>query len=306
MAGVISTGNIARLLQPGVKSVFGNEYKMWDNKYAKLFDESKSNKAFELDVQFEGFGLAPRKYEGNGVAYDSATQGFVPKYQNLTYGLGFIVTKEAMDDNQYDLFASKARRLARSMKTTKEVVGANVYNRAFNSSYTMVGGDGKELLATDHVRGPSDSTTWSNELSVPAALSEASLEDLLILIQTTKDPRGLNIQLMPERLIVAPANGFNAQRILKSELQNDTANNAVNAVRTLGLIPEFVVNPYLSSTTAWFVKTNCPDGVKLMNRQDVEFDQDMDFGTSDVRFKAMERYAFGWSDPRGLFGSEGV
>jgi len=307
MAGVITTGNISRLLQEGVASVFGQAYNEHPAEYPMLFNEESSNKAFELDQQFEGFGLAPVKQEGDGVSYDSQQEGFTPKYPNLTYAKGFIVTREAMDDNLYGLFNRRARALAFSMNQTKETVAANVYNRAFNSSYVMEGGDGLELLSTAHVRGPSDSTTYSNELATPAALSEASLEDLMIQIAQAKDARGLNIALRGERLIVPPALAFEAERILNSVLQNDTGNNAVNAVRSTGVLPGgHMVNHYLTSSTAWFVKTNCPDGMKFKNRQSVRFEQDNDFGTSNARFKADERYAFGWSDPRGLYGSAGV
>jgi hypothetical protein len=307
MSGVITTGNISRLLQEGVKNVFGQAYEKHDTQWDKLFTTEDSRKAFEQDQQFEGFGLAPVKQEGSGIAYDSQQEGFSPKYQNLTYAKGFIVTKEAMDDNLYNLFATRARALAFSMQQTKENVGANIYNRGFNSAFTMIGGDGKELFATDHINGPSDSTTFSNELATPAALSEASLEDMLIQINEATDPRGLRIALRGQRLIVPPKLGFEAERILKSVLQNDTANNAINAVRNMGMLPEgHMVNNYLTSNTAWFIKTNAPDGVKHFNRQSVDFDQDMDFGTSNARFKADERYAFGWSDPRGAYGSAGV
>lgn len=304
--GVITTGNISRLLQLGVQKVFGDSYEMTGDQWKALFDVYKSDKAFELDVQLEGFALAPRKLEGNGVAYDSEQEGFIPKYVNYTYAKGFIVTFEAMEDEQYGVFNAKARKLGRAMKQTKETVCANVYNNGFDSNFVMTGGDGQPLFSTAHIRGPSDTTTYSNKLAVDAALSETSLEDLLILIKKATDPRGLNINLRPERLIVSPANMFNAQRILKSELQNDSANNAINAVKTMGNIPEFVTNVYLTSDTAWFVKTNCPEGMKFQDRMSVRFDQDMDFGTSDTRFKAMERYAPGWSDPRGCYGSDGV
>ena len=307
MAGVITTGNISRLLQEGVKNVFGQAYESHDMQWDKLFDTETSNKAFEQDQQFEGFGLAPVKQEGAGVAYDSQQEGFSPKFQNLTYAKGFIVTKEAMDDNLYGLFTKRARALAFSMQQTKENVGANIYNRGFNSAFLMTGGDGVELFSTAHINGPSDPTTFSNELATPAALSEASLEELLIQINEATDPRGLRIALRGERLIVPPKLGFEAERILKSVLQNDTANNAINAVRSTGMLPQgHMVNNYLTSDTAWFIKTNAPDGVKYFTRQEVDFDQDMDFGTSNARFKADERYSFGWSDPRGAYGSAGV
>ena len=307
MVGVITTGNISRLLQEGVKNVFGQAYNKHETQWDKLFDTEQSRKAFEQDQQFEGFGLAPVKQEGAGVAYDSQQEGFSPKFQNLTYAKGFIVTKEAIDDNLYNLFNLRARALAFSMQQTKENVAANVYNRGFNSAFLMSGGDGVELFSTAHINGPSDPTTFSNELATPAALSEASLEDLLIQINEATDPRGLRIALRGQRLIVPPKLGFEAERILRSTLQNDTANNAINAIRSTGMLPGgSTINNYLTSDTAWFIKTDAPDGIKHFNRQSVAFDQDMDFGTSNARFKADERYSFGWSDPRGAYGSAGV
>lgn len=307
MSGVITTGNIARLLQEGIKNVFDGEYDKHPDEWDKLVDIESSEKAFELDQQLEGFGLAPVKNEGDGVSYDSQQEGFTPKYPHITYAKGFIVTKEAMRDNLYGLAARQARSLAFSMKQTKENVVANVYNRGFNSSFTMEGGDGQPLFSASHIRGPSDSTTYSNILATPAALSEASLEDMIIQIMQARDARGLNIKLTPQRLIVAPANSFEAERILASNLQNDTANNAVNAVRSTGMLRDgYTVNHYLSSDTAWFIKTNSPDGVKYFNRQSVERDQDTDFGTSNLRFKADERYSVGWTNPRGAFGTQGV
>ncbi|MHC4105516.1 MAG: phage major capsid protein [Planctomycetota bacterium] len=307
MAGVITTGNISPLLQEGIKNVFGQAYRSHGEQCKLLFDTEQSKKAFEQDQQFEGFGLAPVKTEGAGIAYDSQQAGFSPKFPNLTYAKGFIVTKEAMDDNLYHLFAKRARALAFSMQQTKENVAANVYNRGFNSAFLMTGGDGVELFSTAHVNGPTDSTTFSNELATPAALSEAALEDLLIQINEATDPRGLRIALRGTRLIVPPKLGFEAERILNSVLQSDTANNAINAIRSTGMLPNgHTVNNYLTSATAWFIKTDAPDGMKHFNRQSVDFDQDMDFGTSNARFKADERYSFGWSDPRGCYGSAGV
>lgn len=307
MAGVITTGNISRLLQEGVANVFGQAYEAHTEQWPMLFNTEQSNKAFELDQQFEGFGLAPQKLEGSGISYDSQQEGFTPKYPNLTYAKGFIVTREAMEDNLYDLFAKRARALAFSMQQTKENVGANIYNRGFNSAFLMDGGDGVELFSTAHINGPSDPTTFSNELATPAALSEAALEELLIQINEATDPRGLRIALRGERLIVPPKLGFEAERILNSVLQNDTGNNAVNAIRSTGMLPAgHMVNNYLTSNTAWFIKTNAPDGIKYWTRQAVRFEQDNDFGTSNARFKTDERYSFGWTDPRGAFASSGV
>jgi hypothetical protein len=307
MSGVIATGNISRLLQEGVANVFGQAYEEHQVQHTMLFDRDTSQKAFELDQQFEGFGLAPVKTEGNGVAYDSQQEGFTPKYPMLTYAKGFIVTREAMEDNQYQLFTRRARALAFSMRQTRENVAANVYNRGFNPAFLMTGGDGVELFSQLHINGPSDSTTFSNELATPAALSEASLEDLLIQINEATDPRGLRIAIRGERLIVPPKLGFEAERIMNSTLQNDTGNNAINAVRATGMLPAgHMVNNYLTSDTAWFIKTNSPDGMKCWDRQAVRFEQDNDFGTSNARFKADERYAYGWTDPRGSYGSAGV
>ena len=307
MPGVITTGNISRLLELGVKNVFGQAYDKHPEQWRMLVEEEQSDRAFELDQQFEGFGLAPVKQEGSGIAYDSQQEGFTPKYVNLTYAKGFVVTREAMEDNLYNLFVQRARALAFSMQQTKENVVANIYNRGFNSAFTMPGGDGVELFSEAHINGPSDSTTFSNELATPAALSEASLEDLLIQINQATDPRGLRIALRAERLIVPPQLGFEAARILNSTLQNDTGNNAVNAIANTGMLPGgHMVNNYLTSATAWFIKTNSPDGIKLQNRQAVRFEQDMDFGTSNAHFKADERYSVGWTDPRGAYASAGV
>lgn len=307
MSGVITTGNLPRLLQEGVRAVFDNTYKEHEEQYKMAFDVVQSKKAFELDVQFDGFGLAPVKNEGAGIQYDSQSQGYVPKYQNLTYAKGFIVTREALEDELYDVFSKKAKALAFSMRQTKENVAANVLNRGFNSSYTMVGGDGVELFSTAHIRGPNDATTYSNELAVASALSETAIEQLLIQINEATDARGLRIQLMGKRLIVPPALCFEAERILASVLQNDTANNAVNALKSKGMLPDgYAVNNYLTSSTAWFIKTDCPQGMIFQERQAVRFEQDNDFGTSDSRFKADERYACGWSNPRGMYASAGV
>lgn len=307
MTGVITTGNIPRLLQDGVNKIFGQAYDRHQAEYVRLFDEETSEKAFEVDVQFEGFGLAQKKPEGEQIIYDSHQQGFSPKYLHYTYAKGFIISREAMDDNRYELFDKRAQSLADSMRQTKEHEGANVYNRGFNPAYKMTDGDGQSLFSTAHINGPSDPTTFSNTLAVPAALSETAIEDLLIQIAEATDPRGKRIALKGTTLIVPPALGFEAQRITASVLQNDTANNALNAIRSMGMLPEgFVVNHYLTSDTAWFIKTNAPEGMKYFNRQSVRFEQDNDFGTSNMRFKADERYSFGWTDPRGAYGSSGV
>lgn len=303
MSGVINTGSIAKLLWPGLNAVWGKEYVEHPVECRDLFDMETSEKAYEEEVLVPGFGLAPVKAEGSSVQYDSTSQGYVSRYTHIAYGLGFIVTREAIDDNQYEKKAlGSTRDLAFSFRQTKENVAANVYNRAFNSSYT--GGDGKELLATDH---PIQGGTFSNELATPADLSEASLEDICVQIMNAVNDRGLKISLMPRSLIVPTALTFEATRILKSQLQNDTANNAINALRSMGMFPEGVkINHYLTDADAWFVRTNAPRGMKMFSRTAAEFAQDNDFDTSNLKYKGYERYSVGWTDPRGLYGSAGA
>lgn len=299
----ITTGNHPKLLWPGLHRIFGLAYDDIPLQHTMVFDVATSDKAYEEDQEITGFGLSPVKSEGGAISYDTNTQGYTTRYTNVTYGLGFIETREAVEDNQYKGRAtSRTRALARSMRVTKETVLANIFNRGFNSSYT--GGDGKEMLATDH---PTVDGTQSNELSVAADLSEASLEDLLIQIMNATDSRGLRINLMGRKLIV-PANlAFEAERIVKSSLQNDTANNAVNAVRSMGLLPDGVmVWRYLTDTDAWFIKTDCADSLRLFNRRALEFAKDSDFDTDNFKHKATERYVGGWSDWRGIYGSPGA
>ncbi len=303
MSGVINTGSIAKLLWPGLNAVWGKEYVEHPVEYRDLFDTESSDKAYEEEVLVPGFGLAPVKAEGSSVQYDSTSQGYTSRYTAVAYGLGFIVTREAIDDNQYEKKAlGSTKDLAFSFRQTKENVAANVYNRAFNASFT--GGDGKELLATDH---PIQGGTFSNELAVAADLSEASLEDIAVQIMNAVNDRGLKISLMPKSLIVPTALTFEATRILKSQLQNDTANNAVNALRAMGMFPEGVkINHYLTDSNAWFARTNAPRGMKLFERTSAEFAQDNDFDTSNLKYKGYERYSVGFTDPRGLYGSAGA
>lgn len=302
MTGVINTGSIAKLLWPGLNAVWGKEYTEHPAEWRDLVDVETSDKMYEEDVLVPGFGLAPVKTEGAAVQYDSTQQGYTSRYTNVAYALGFIVTREAIDDNQYERRAiGSTKDLAFSLRQTKENVVANIFNRGFNSSY--VGGDGKELLATDH---PTQAGTFSNELAVAADLSEASLEDICVQIMNATNDRGLKISLMPRSLHVPTALTFEATRILKSQLQNDTANNAINALRSMGMFPEGVkVNHYFTESDAWFVRTNATRGTKLFQRTSAEFAQDNDFDTSNLKYKAYERYVAGWTDPRGVYGSAG-
>ncbi|MCP5072933.1 MAG: hypothetical protein GY947_06510 [Rhodobacteraceae bacterium] len=300
---VLTTGTAPKLLWPGLSSIFGLTYEDIPMQCTEVFTEESSTQAYEEDQELTGFGLAPVQPEASGVSYDTNTQGFTKRYTNVTYGLGFIETREAVEDNLYKGNAtSRTKALARSMRVTKETVAANVFNRGFNSAY--LGGDGVEFFSLAH---PTVDGTQANELTVAADLSEASLEDMAILTMNATDSRGIRMNLTPRKLVVPSNLSFEAERIVKSTLQNDTANNAINAVRSTGLLPEGVMTwRYLTDTDAWFVKTDCSDGAKLKKRRALEFAKDSDFDTDNYKHKATERYAVGWTDWRGWYGSEGV
>lgn len=300
---VITTGSHPKALWPGVHKFVMGEYNEHPKEYSDIFDIEKSSMAYEEDVETMSFGLAPVKTEGGATSFDSHSQGFIKRYTHIAYSLGFIVTKEENDDNLYKNRAFKrGKALSFSFRTTKEIVAANVLNRAFSSSY--LGGDGKELLATDH---PTLAADFSNELATPADLSEASLEDLLVQIMQAKNSRGLQIAIKGMKLIVPPALSFTAERLMKSTLQNDTANNAINAVRSMGLLPQgTTVNHYLTDTDAWFIKTDAPNGMTMFERTPFEFDKDNDFDTKNAKAAGYERYSVGWTDPRGMYGSAGA
>lgn len=305
-SGTISTGSLPRLLQEGVANVFGNELKEHETKWDKMFSTNNSTKAFEVDVQLEGFNRATSKPEGDDITFDSRQQGFTPKYINTTFAKGFIVTEEALEDELYGQLNDGARALARVMRTTKEIEGAAVYNNGFDNSFLMTDGDGDALFDTTHSNGPSGGT-YSNRLAVDADLSEAALEDALIIVQTMEDARGLPAALQAIRLLVAPANSFEAQRILGSVLQSGTANNDTNAMKDMNSIRDgFMSNPFLTDTDAWFLTTDAPHGLKYYTRRAVRFGQDNAFTSGNARFKADERYDFGWSDARGAIGSQGA
>lgn len=300
---VISTGNIAKLLWPGLNAIWGTSYDEHPVEYTDLVDVFTSDMAYEEDQMLTGFGLAPVKPQGTAVSYDTMSQGPTSRYTHIAYALGFIITHEALVDNQYEkIGTSRTSSLAFSMRQTKENVVANVYNRAFNTSY--VGADGKPLLAVDH---PSTAGAYSNKLSVDADLSEASIEDLSVQIMNATNDRGLKIALMGRSLIVPSALVFEATRVLKSALQNDTANNALNALKAMGMLPDGAkANHYLTDTDAWFIRTNAQNGLKLFQRERAAFSQDGDFDTDNLKYKAYERYSAGWTDPRGLYGSAGA
>jgi hypothetical protein len=299
---VIATGNHPKALWPGVYSWFGAKYDEHEAQYTKLFDMKSSSKNFEELVQHTGFGLAPVKPEGSSTAYDSHAQGYVARGTNVAYSLGYIVTREELADNQYsEVSMRRAGSLAFSMAQTRENVGANIYNRVVTAGFT--GGDGVVLGSASH---PSVSGNQSNILATAADLSEASLEDLTIQIMNATDPKGLKISLRPKCLVVPTALVYDANRILKSNLRVDTANNDTNALKLVGAIPEIVVNNYLTDTDQWFIRTNAPDSLCWFDREPVQFTKDEDFDTDNAKAKGYMRFVPFWGDWRGLYSSAGA
>jgi len=299
----ISRSQLVKELEPGLNALFGLEYKNYANEHAEIFDTENSDRAFEEEVMLSGFGNASVKPEGQSVNYDAAQETFTARYTHETLALAFSITEEAIEDNLYDRLASRyTKALARSMANAKQVKGANVLNRGFNSSYT--GGDGLELFSTAHtiVAG-----TFKNELSTAADLNETSLEQALVDIGVMKDERGLKIAAKGTKMIIPNDLQFTAERLLKSTGRTGTADNDINAVVSMGMIPQgYVVNHYLTDSDAWFIKTDVPNGLKHFVRAPIKTNMEGDFETGNVRYKARERYSFGWSDPRGIFGSPGA
>ena len=298
---VTTRSTMPDLLWPGIQAIFGNSYEKLDKEYTRIFDVRKSNKAYEKVIEATGLGLAAVKGEGQSIIYDTPGQGPSTVFTHVTYGLGYIITREMMEDNQYQEVAEgNAMNLPWSMLTTKEIVHANVLNRAFNGTY--VGGDGQPLVSNAHVTA---NGTQSNLLTA-ADLSESALEDALTSIATAKNSAGLPIALRAVRLIVGPGQIFNATRILSGDLRTGTANNDINAIKTLGLVPEIVVNHYLDDPDAWFLQTNVPNGLISYQRRAMELENDSDFDTENKKHKATERYSAGFGDHRAIFGNAGV
>ena len=299
--GVITSGSFAKALWPGVNAWYGKSYNDYAPEWDKLFDKNTSSKAYEEDVGLSSLGLAAVKAEGAPITYDSERQGFTTRYNHVVYALGFFITREAFEDDLYDVIGKKkANALARSMRQTKEIVAANVYNRATTSGYT--GGDGVVLLSASHVNVAGG--TYSNVQS--ADLSEAALEQAFIDIEGFTDDRGLIIAAKPKSLIIPRQLRFEANRILKSDGRVGTDNNDTNALKDSGLFTNIVVNHYLTDADAWFIRTDVPEGMKYFERRGDAFEMDNDFDTENAKFKATARYSFGWSDPRGAYGSMGV
>tara|TARA_R110000851_G_scaffold247637_1_gene400137 strand:+ start:271 stop:1182 length:912 start_codon:yes stop_codon:yes gene_type:complete len=300
----ITTGNFAKALWPGVNSWYGQSYNEHKVEWTDLFDTYKSNRNYEEDMGITSFGLASAKPEGSAITYDEERQGFLTRYTHVVYGNGFIVTREMVEDDLYSIVAQKrAKGLAYSMRQTKETVASNVFNRAFNSSF--VGGDGVELCSTAHKNVAGG--TWGNELATSADLSEASLEQACIDIGKWTDDRGLQINVMPECLIIPSDLVFEAERILKTPYRVGTADNDINAMYHMNKFAHGIkVNHYLTDADAWFLKTDVADGMKCYQRRPLQFAIDNDFDTENAKFKAVERYSFGWTDPRAIYGSPGA
>lgn len=298
-----NSGSFSKALWPGVNAWYGTAYDEFPVEWTDLFDKFTSRKAYEEDVGITAFGLAQIKPEGQAIAFDQENQAFITRYTHIAYALGFIVTQEAFEDDQYDVIAEKrARALAFSMRQTKENVAANVYNRAFNASF--VGGDTVSLINSAHPFAAGG--TWSNTLQTNANISEAALEQATIDIARFTNDKGLKIQVMPESIILPPELMFEAERIVKSQYRVGTPNNDISALVSMGKFPKGIkINHYLTSTTAWYVRTNAPDGMKYFERRADMFDEDNDWDTSNAKFKATARYSFGWTDPRSLYAAAG-
>lgn len=299
----ISRAQLVKELEPGLNALFGLEYKGYEKEHEQIYNIESSDRAFEEEVMLSGFDVAPVKTEGAGVAYDQAQEVYTARYTHETIALAFSLTEEAVEDNLYASLAARyTKALARSMSTTKQIRAASVLNGAFTTS---IGGDGVPLCATNHptLSGPN----LSNELATPADLSETALEQALIDIAAFTDERGLKIAVQGLKLIVPKELQFTADRILKSTLRVGTADNDINAMRNMGMLPQgYVVNHYLTDPDAYFIKTDAPNGMKMFERVNMKTGFEGDFDTGNVRYKARERYSFGFSDPRGIFGSPGA
>jgi hypothetical protein len=298
----VNTGNIAKALQVGVNKFWGMGYGELKLELSDTFDEETSTKPYEEDVQLVGTGLMPVKAQGAGISYDSIRQGYIQRYTHLTYALGIIFTKEMLDDKQYDLGFKQAKYLGFSARQTQETIAANILNRAFNSSYVYA--DGVELCSLLHPKVSGGNL--ANKLTTAADLSAAALEQALIDIDNFTNDRGLRIAVKGTKLIVPTALRFDAARLLKSTLESGSANNDINAVRSEGSL-DFAVNHYLTDSDAWFIKTDCMDGMKRIVRERISAPvSENDFDTSNVKFKCMFRESYGNTDPRGIYGSPGA
>lgn len=303
----ISRAQLAKELEPGLNALFGMSYDTYDREYEEIFSIEDSQRAFEEEVLITGFGSAPVKTEGQGVSFDTASEGFTARYTHDTIALAFSLTDEAVEDNLYDSLGRRyVKALARSMANTKEVKGADVLNNAFNSSFA--GGDGQPLISTAHPLAGGG--TLANRATTMSDLNETSLEDALIDISTFTDDRGLTISVQATKLVIPPQLTFVADRILNSQQRVGTADNDINAIRNTGVLPGgYTVNHYLTDPDAFFILTSVTEageGLKMFQRTAMETSMEPDFATGNIRYKARERYSFGFSDWRGIYGSQGA
>ena len=300
---VITSSSFAKLLWPGLNSIYGKSYNDYPVEWDKLFEKNSSDRAYEEDLGLSSFGLAAVKNEGAPIQYDSEHQGFTSRYNHVVYALGFIITREIYEDDQYGkVGAQKAKALARSMRQTKEIVGSNIYNRAFDSNY--VGGDGVELISALHPNVAGG--VFSNKIATAADLSEAALEQAVIDIAGFRDDRGLLIAARPEKLVIPYQQQFEVKRILGSDGRVGTDLNDPNVLKNEGIFSTVITNHYLADPDAWYILTNVKDGLKYFERRGDAFEMDNDFDTENAKFKATARYSFGWSDPRSIYGSAGA
>jgi phage major head subunit gpT-like protein len=300
----ISRSQLLKELLPGLNALFGLEYAKYGEQHKEIYETESSDRAFEEETKLSGFGAAPVKSEGAAIAYDNAQEAWTARYTHETIAMGFSITSEAVEDQLYDsLSARYTKALARAMAYTKQVKAASVLNNGFNSSY--VGGDGKSLFATDHPL--TGGGTNSNRPSSGTDLNETSLEAAIVQIAGWRDERGLLIAAKPVKLIVPPALQFVAERLMKTQLRVGTSDNDINAVVSMGSIPGgYTVNNFLTDSNMWAIKTDVPNGLKHFVRVSMQTGMDVDFDTGNSRYKARERYSFGWSDSLGMFGSPGA
>jgi hypothetical protein len=300
----ISRAQLLKELLPGLNALFGLEYAKYGEEHKEIYETESSERSFEEETKLSGFSAAPVKNEGSAIAYDNGQEAWTARYNHETIALGFSLTEEAVEDNLYDTLSARyTKALARAMSYTKQVKSANVLNNGFTPGYT--GGDGKVLFATDHplVSG----STNSNTQAVAADLNETSLENAVIQIAAWTDERGLLIAAKPRKLVIPPSLQFVATRLLETDLRVGTADNDINALKNNGAIPEgYSINHFLTDDNAYFLTTDVPNGMKHFERTALTTSMDGDFDTGNVRYKARERYSFGWSDPLGMWGSAGA
>jgi hypothetical protein len=301
----ISRAQLVKELEPGLNALFGLEYKRYENQHAEIYNIESSDRAFEEEVMLSGFGNAQVKGEGQGIAFDDAQETFTARYTHETIALAFAITEEAIEDNLYDRLASRyTKALARSMANSKQVKAASPLINGLPTTDGFDSGDGVSLFNTSHT---TLGGSFANTLATQADLNETSLEQSLIDIGEMTDERGLLIAAKGVKMIVPPENQFNAERLMKSQGRTGTADNDINAVNSMGMIPQgYRVNNYLTDADSWYIITDVPNGMKMFVRTPLNTAMEGDFDTGNVRYKARERYSFGVSDPRGIFGVEGA